>query len=343
MNVSRSAEYLEFALRFNSRERSLRSMFAGWLPDNIIDCHVHVGQGRHIEELSDQIFFRPFCSFPDFDLDKSSQVRNLFYPGKRVSMLRFAMPFRGINHRGLNEYLIKECPATDRVALYGIPTDIEYTVGLLSHPRIVGLKMYYFFFVPPAREVYQFFPKAILEEAQSRGVPIILHLPGTAYRCLDQVERLARDFPDLRVVLAHLGGYLESSENLELAYRSFARHGNLRVDTAMVFSEPALKLALRHLGEGRILYGSDEPLDLLRVKMFQHPKFGFRLTSQYPYHWIPPGEYADYKHLAREAVHAHWQILLAIKNAVQGLPKKRRERAKEEIFFANSRKLFSFA
>jgi len=343
MNTSRSEEYLRFALQFSRQEEALRTLFAGWLPDKIIDCHVHVGHSRQIRELPDQVFSRPLCSFPDFDLEKSFKIRDSFYPGKRVARLRFAMPFQGVDYRGLNKYLLEKCPATDRIALYGIPTDVDYTVSLLSHPRIVGLKMYYFFFIPPAQEIYQFFPKAILEEAQFRGIPIILHLPGTAYYCLGQVEQLVRDFPHLRVVLAHLGGYMELFENLDSAYRSFARHGNLCVDTAMVFSGQAMRLALKHFGEGRILYGSDEPLNLLRVRMYRHPVLGFRLISSYPYHWISSQEYASYKHLARRATHAHWQTLLVIKRAIQGLPKNRREKAKEEIFFANSKKLFFFA
>lgn len=257
-------------------------------------------------------------------------------------MLRFSYPFQGINHRDMNEYLIKECPLTDRIALCGIPTDIDYTVKLLAHPRIFALKMHYYFSFPPAQEIYQFFPKAILEVAQSRALPIILHLPLKASRCINQVEQLVHDFPNLQVVLAHLGGYMESLEKLELAYKSFAKHQNLYVDTAMVFSSQAIGLALNYFGEGRILYGSDEPLDLLRVKMYEHPALGFRLMSEYPYHWIPPKEYEAYKHLAHGVVHAHWQTLLAIKQAIQGLPKTRQEMAKNKIFFENSKKLFSF-
>ena len=343
MKIDRSEEYLKFALEFNEQEKALRSMFAEWLPDDIIDCHVHVGHPQEINELIRPVYNRPFCSFLGFDLKKSCGIKDLFYPGKRLAMLRFPWPFQGVNHRGLNEYLVKECPSTDRIALCGIPTDIDYTVKLLSHPRVVALKMYYYFFVPPAREIYQFFPKLVLEVAQARVLPIILHLPGGAASCcLDQVERLVHDFPNLQVILAHLGGYMESLGNLELAYKSFAKHQNLYVDTAMVFSSQALSLAFNYFGEERILYGSDEPLDLLRVKMYEHPALGFRLMSEYPYHWIPPEEYAAYKHLARDSIHAHWQTLLAIKQAVQRLPESQREPVKKKVFFENSRKLLSF-
>lgn len=343
MNIDRSEEYLKFALQFNKQEEALRDLFAKWLPDDIVDCHVHVGHPQQINEFVYQVYDRPFCSFLGFDLQKSRGIKDLFYSGKRISMLRFAWPFQGINHRGLNEYLLKECPPTDKVVLCGIPTDIDYTVSLLSHERIAGLKMHRFFFVPPAREIYQFFPKTVLETAQSKTLPIILHLPEIASNCISQVEQLICDFPNLRIVLAHLGGYTESLENLERAYKFFARHENLYVDTAMVFSSQAIRIALNYFGEERILYGSDEPLNLLRIKMYQHPVFGSRLISEYPYHWISPAEYKGYKHLAHNAVHAHWQTLLAIKEAIGGLPKVRRETTKKKIFFENSKKIFSFA
>ena len=342
MNIDRSKEYIKFASNFNEQEKSLRSMFEKWLPNKIIDCHVHVGQTNEINELIWPVYKKPFCSFLGFDLENSYKIRNLFYPGKMVLMLRFPYPFQGINHRDMNKYLIKKCTSMDRIALCGIPTDIEYTVKLLSNPRIAALKMHYYSSVPPAKEIYQFFPKAILEAAQSKALPIILHLPLKASHCIDQVERLVYDFPNLQVVLAHLGGYMEPLEKLELAYKSFAKYKSIHVDTAMVFSSQAIGLALKYFGEGRILYGSDEPLDLLRVKMYEHPVLGFRLISEYPYHWIPHEEYETYKYLAHGIVHAHWQTLLAIKQAIQGLPKSRQETAKSRIFFDNSKKLFSF-
>lgn len=337
----RSKEYLAVALRFKKEEKLLRSMFNNWLPEEFIDCHVHVGHSKHIIKLDNQIYYRPLCSFPDFNLEQSYKVKRVFHPNKKISAVRMPTPFNGMDHRGLNDYLFEKSLPTDKIALCGIPNDIDYTIKSLKNKRVAALKMYYMFFSPPAQNIYLFFPKAILYEAQSKGIPIILHLPNTASKCIDQVNQLTRDFPNLKVILAHLGIYSEPLEDLKKAYDFFSKNKNIYVDTAMVFSDQAIKIALKYFGENRVLYGSDEPLDLLRVVRYQHPVLGTRLISQYKYHWISQGEYDEYKHLALNTVHAHWQTLLSIKLAIESEPKNIQDIIKKKIFFENSNELFS--
>jgi hypothetical protein len=105
------------------------------------------------------------------------------------------MTFRGTNHRAANLYLLKQSDAQDRIALYGLPDDPEYTLRMfLEHPRVSALKMYYLYLEPPPTEIYQYFPKVVLEEAQKRDVPTVLHPPRKITECLDQIIKLAQDF-----------------------------------------------------------------------------------------------------------------------------------------------------
>lgn len=342
MKVIRSDEYLKFALQFTKEEKKLRDFFMQWLPERIIDWHVHNGHPDFVGEIDDFIWNHPACSFSDFTIEQSSGIREKFYPGKKVSMLRFAMPFDGVDRRKLNYHLIRDCPPEDRIALYGIPTDIKYTVGMMSffYVRVSALKMYRSFFVPPAKKIYQFFPKEILEEAQSRGVPIILHLPNTASNCVGEREQLICDFPELFVVLAHLRIYTEPLDDLEEAYSSFSKSEMVRVDTSMVFSSEVLTLVLNYFGDERILYGSDEPLNLLRADVYQHPILGVRIMSDYPYHWIAKKEYLQFRHLVGNPIHAYWRSLTAIRDAISFLSEERQEVAKKRIFFSNSKQSF---
>jgi hypothetical protein len=95
------------------------------------------------------------------------------------------MAFRGIDYRAANLYLLKQSDVQNRIALYGPPDDPEYTIRILGHPRVSALKMYYLYLEPPATEIYQYFPKVVLEEAQRRDVPIILHPPRKITECFD--------------------------------------------------------------------------------------------------------------------------------------------------------------
>ena len=332
-----SAKYLEHAMNLSDAEVDLRDLYQHWLPAEIIDCHVHTNGADHVIGLDEGILQRPLSTFPDFDLKHSLFAQRVFYPNKKVRMLRFANAYRGIDHRSVNNYLIAESPQRDRVALYGIPTDIEYTVRMLQQHRVTALKMYYMFFDPPAKHIYEFFPKPILEEAQFLGIPIILHPPITIMKCMDQMMGLIRDFPRLKIVLAHLGLYSEPIDGLRQAYEELGKYPNVYGDTAMVSSSIMVKWALEMFGTNRVMYGSDEPLSYIRSVLH-----GTRMISEYPYHWVRSEDSEKYGYLAKNANHAHWQTLGAIKDAISGLPFDQQESAISKVFYENAKDLFRF-
>lgn len=100
----------------------------------------------------------------------------------------------------------------------------------------------------------------VLEEA---GTPVVVHVGsgpvGNAFTGPEHLARLLRLFPDLRVVVAHLGAP-EFAEFFDLA----ETYEHIRLDTTMVFTDffvpfpEALLPRLAGLGD-KILYGSDFP------------------------------------------------------------------------------------
>ena len=95
------------------------------------------------------------------------------------------------------------------------------------------------------------------------GTPIVIHVGsgpvGNEFTGPEHLARLLRLFPDLRVIVAHLGAP-EFSAFLDLA----EAHEHTRLDTTMVFTDffvpfpDALVPRLADLGD-KILYGSDFP------------------------------------------------------------------------------------
>jgi len=90
------------------------------------------------------------------------------------------------------------------------------------------------------------------------------------------------------------------------------------------------------------MYGSDEPLNLIRAADYENPQLGQRLITDYPYHWVDPIEQKAFHELATGLTHAHWQCLSAIKSAVEHLPAYRQREAKRRIFHANAEAYFGF-
>lgn len=103
------------------------------------------------------------------------------------------------------------------------------------------------------------------EQIEAAGLPVVIHAgsapdPGT-YTAPAYMEGLLKQFPRLKVVIAHMGGW-EWEKYLSLA----ERHEGVYLDTAMVFVRfqaldpypPALMARLEKLSR-KILFGSDFP------------------------------------------------------------------------------------
>ena len=121
---------------------------------------------------------------------------------------------------------------------------------------------------------------AVVELAISLDIPLCLHgaepvghdYPGRAYTPLQDYVWLAEQYPELRLILAHLGGLLPYYE-LNRATQKIMRY--VYYDTAAVplLYQPAVyKSVVEVVGAAKILYGSDYPL-LLYPRRTRTPGF----------------------------------------------------------------------
>lgn len=111
--------------------------------------------------------------------------------------------------------------------------------------------------------------RPVYAKAQELGLPIISHgglfmmSPDVAYTQPSNFEPVLKDFPDLTLVIAHLGhGFWE--ESIEIA----RKYPNAYFDTSAVISgmvhievlsDEALVELIRDLGVDRVMFGSDYP------------------------------------------------------------------------------------
>ncbi|HAS80441.1 MAG: hypothetical protein UR25_C0005G0061 [Candidatus Nomurabacteria bacterium GW2011_GWE1_32_28] len=334
--------YLDYSLCLKAEEIDLIKSFTEWLPDKIIDCHVHCNLPEHVISMEEKIYKHMGSTFSSFSLEESQFLKNIFFPGKTVRSLRFAQVFRGINHYKANQYLLESSKQEDRVALFGLPEDEEYTISMLSNPRVSALKMYYSYVEPTATKIYEFFKPKILEEAQTLGIPIILHLPKIITESKGDLKQVLKDFPNLKISIAHLGSLKVLIPQLKSVFKEFTTYENIFLDTALNPSPEIVKLALDIFGEDRIMFGSDEPLYLIRSQVFIHPKKGQWLITEYLYHWVDEENHRLYSHLASGVIHSHWLSMNAIRSAINTFTAPERERIKEKVFYKNAKTFFKF-
>lgn len=207
-----------------------------------------------------------------------------------------------------------------------------------------GLKMYYSSGSRPIYDLYQYFPESILSRAERLEVPIILHLPRFLENSLDELKDVSESFPSLRIVLAHIGVTWIDKPDLERVFSEVASYENISVDTSGVTDSSVIEKAIRHLGIKRILFGTDEPLNLLREQTYNNPDLGPRIITDYPYHWVDYVEWKQFKDTVPAPAYSHLQQLAALESALDSVAKTEKERQEmtQAIFYDNARELFGF-
>lgn len=342
-------QYIQHALTVNDDEIELRDELTSQLPDTIIDSHTHVAvpEEFNYESLPTHVHQHMMSTFPTFNIEDSHRASELLFPGKTILKARFAHAFAGIDKRRVNDYLAKNSSSGDYPVLFGLSDsqeDIEYTISQIETGSFKGLKMYYFASDPPKYGLFEYFPRPALDAAQRAGIPIILHLPHSLYHSGEEVERLAEDYPDLSVILAHIGVANLPRPELDTILPRFAQHPNVYVDTALVDAAGIAVKALQHMGPKRVLYGSDEPLNLLRTVTYFNPELNTaRVLTDFPYHWADPIEQTKYRSSTQKAfVHNHWlQVAMLLDGiaTVSNSPAQRQD-VTEMVFRTNAEKLF---
>jgi len=332
--------YLKYALSLTPKEKELVKEFSKWLPSEIIDAHVHSNTRRQCESIDEYYFHVPDTTFPWFEISKHIKVSRVLYPTSKVNMLVFPIPYRGINHRSANAYIVRQAAKNPLIIpiLYGIPDDIEYTISILQTRRFYGLKMYREYFSPPVQKIKEYFPRQILKCCEDIGTPIILHLPRSLIECTDELLAIVNEFPNLKIVLAHLGLVFLPSKDLKKTFSRLNRYENIYFDTAMVTSAKVFKMAFDTLGYHKIIFGTDQPLNLIRGRMYKNPTLGVRIATEYPYHWADLKEQREFSQYATNSTHFHWETLLAVRKAT--LLYKEDKDMKNYIFRENAKRVF---
>ena len=128
---------------------------------------------------------------------------------------------------------------------------------MLQQPHCVGIKIH------PEEHVYPFreHGRRIFEFAAQWHAIVLTH-SGHANSLPTDIVEVANDFPELQVILAHIGCSDSSDRTLQVRAIQEATHGNVFADTssAMSLTPGLIEWAVSEVGADRILFGTDTPL-----------------------------------------------------------------------------------
>jgi predicted TIM-barrel fold metal-dependent hydrolase len=130
--------------------------------------------------------------------------------------------------------------------------------GLKIHPTFLGVA---------ADDHDLVYP--IAEKAKELKICMMIHSDPSIYASPWQVGLLAMDFPDVPIVMAHMGfvDIIYNDASINMAKRA----PNLYLETCGVSAEQKVAAAVREIGASRVIYGSDMPFhnpafDMARIE-----------------------------------------------------------------------------
>ena len=205
----------------------------------IIDCHCHAGKGDgfrgpwdtearidvHLLRAHEAGIDRTVV-FPVFNSDYAAANARLAQIVARYSEL---IGFAAVN------------PVTDRgraASMVGTAVEKYGFRGVKVH----GLDSF------PNREV--------CEAVRRYGVPLLVDI----VKRTAAVEMLAAQYPDVDIIVPHLGGFSDDWMTHLQVIDQLVRYPNVYADTSGVRYWDALVLAVQRAGPHKILFGSDGPL-----------------------------------------------------------------------------------
>ncbi|HEY3376131.1 MAG TPA: amidohydrolase family protein [Armatimonadota bacterium] len=251
-----------------------------WLPDELVDIHTHVWRASDYQpgvpaRGQERSVTWPARVAKDNPIEDLQETYRLMLPGKKVTPLIFANIPQPDNLERINAY-VADCSRRANVPAL-IFSDPSWSASELEERtltgRFLGAKSYLSLAPPaiPAKDIsiFDFFPREQLAVHDRHGWLVMLHLPRDG-RLKDplnlaQLQEIERDFPNLQLIVAHVGrAYCH--EDVGEAFHVLAGTERMCFDISANTNDWVFEQLLRGVGPRRVLFGTDLPILRMRMK-----------------------------------------------------------------------------
>jgi predicted TIM-barrel fold metal-dependent hydrolase len=220
----------------------------------VIDCHAHAGTAQGLQA--------PWTTFADPEeiLRRAAEAgiaKTVIFPISSDNFEHSNREIASICARYPNRFIgwAKHDPVKEKGRIRPMLLREVREMGLR------GLKLH----VHPTPEV--------LDTVAELRIPILYH-PGR----VAQLDEVARDYPAIDFILAHLGSDLSQNWREHAAgIETARRRPNVYLDTGAVVLTRYIERAVQEVGAEKIVFGSDEPevdcrLELYKIKVLGLPR-----------------------------------------------------------------------
>jgi predicted TIM-barrel fold metal-dependent hydrolase len=330
---------------------------SAWVPDAIFDAHVHLGPPEVMGEIGPQRGRVPLCTFTHFRLAQLRAWHAQLFPRKTlVGTIAFPFPLREVDLAGANRYLIEVMVAAPDVRGFVLahPTDLAPTLAawhaaLVAGVRFSGVKPYFDLVGKSAFDcsLPEFIPDSLLRFMDAQRLVLMLHTSGNGMGDVDNqhyVRGVLERFPGIKIVLAHMGRYLEPDEFCGFADSGLLDYPGLYLDmsSATVPAVYARALQCRPLWR-RLLFGTDLPFGLITGIEAWSKRAGAIFVTRDTYPWTNAALQRASPVPVDRLTYNTYHVLGAFKTALDslGLPPAEEAALKQAVFRTNAESLFA--
>jgi len=335
--------YLKPSLELNEIEKKIQKNVIDKTPDIIIDFHVHTGLPIHAKLLHSDFYKSLNSTYPYFSLELHRKTNLILWENKKIiKRVVFTFPFYGIDIKNANEYIQSQKDSCTIPFLTGDLSDLDYTIKEIKSGRWYGIKANPNQQIPRAKKIKEFCPPSLLEVANKSAIPIIIHLPRDLFTNGEELRETAKSYPNSKFIIAHAGNVRKIEGKNFLIFNRFKKTPNVFFDTSCVVDTEIILTILKTLGANRLIFASDQPLNLISAIPCYHPTLGNRGAVDTSYHWADPEEQRYYRESfginLSSIPNLHFGSLKAIIDAINILApdKNVQNNVKEKIFYQNA-------
>jgi hypothetical protein len=274
--------------------RTYRDEIEPWLPERIMDIHVHVSLPEHTGPIAPERIAANWAMEVGTaqSWDELRATYAALFPERTVACLAFGGVFRETDSAANNAYVLAGTRNPDNRAAALLCTRPEWSAEQVAQglgEGFAGIKPYPDLAAGGEGEVsvFDFLPHDHLRVLDDLGGILMLHLPR-AGRVGDpqnqrEVLEIRSRYPRVKLIVAHIGrAYCLATAQRGLP--SLAKDDGIYFDTAANLNADVFRYALDLVGPRRLLFGSDLPITLMRgVREHVGDKY-INYTSE-PYSW----------------------------------------------------------
>lgn len=225
----------------------------------IIDAHAHIFPEKIAENATVNI-----GSFYDLPMDNCGCGKKLIEAGSKIGVTRYLVCSTATSPRqisSINSFIKSECE--ENPCFYGFGTthpdseDIEGDIKQIKELGLHGVKLH-----PDFQKFDADSPEAFrIYEIIEGDLPLLIHCgdPRYDYSAPKRIANIHKNFPKLKLLAAHLGGYERWDEAEE--YLTGLSNVRFDVSSSLAFMSPERAAGLiRKYGIENCFFGSDFPM-----------------------------------------------------------------------------------